>query len=163
MHKLLDISFIYIIKNKISLNGYENLNINLSNLLSKVETTDLINYYICYKYIEFKKFIYDTNINWSNISRCQKLSEDFIREFKDKVDWYNISIHQKLSEDFIREFKYKVNWCRISIYQKLSEDFIREFKNKVEWSNISISQRLSEDFIREFKYKTKVDWWHIPR
>ncbi len=44
----------------------------------------------------------------------QKLSENFIREFKDKVNWYNISYSQKLSENFIREFKDNVNWNSIS-------------------------------------------------
>jgi len=32
-----------------------------------------------------------------------------VKEFKDKVDWYWISERQKLSEDFIREFKDEVN------------------------------------------------------
>ena len=43
----------------------------------------------------------------------KKLSEDFIREFKEKVDWDNISQSQQLSEDFIKEFNLKIdndNW-----------------------------------------------------
>ena len=94
-----------------------------------------------------------TERQWSYISRYQKLSEDFIREFKDKVDWCWISIYQKLSENFIREFKDCVNWCCISARQKLSEDFIREFQDKVDWLWISISQKLSNEFIEEFKDK----------
>ena len=94
-----------------------------------------------------------TERQWSYISRYQKLSEDFIREFKDKVDWFRISIYQKLSENFIREFKDCVNWCCISARQKLSEDFIREFQDKVDWLWISISQKLSNEFIEEFKDK----------
>ena len=43
-------------------------------------------------------------IDWNNISKHQKLSENFIREFQDKVNWYNISNYQKLSEKFIKEF-----------------------------------------------------------
>ena len=38
-----------------------------------------------------------------------------IEEFKDKVDWFNISCSQKLSLDFIREFKDKVD---IELQQK---------------------------------------------
>ena len=49
------------------------------------------------------------NGNWQNISKHQTLSEDFIREFKDKVNWYWISRYQTLSEDFIREFKDKLD------------------------------------------------------
>ena len=60
------------------------------------------------------------------------LSEDFIREFKDKVDWSAICRYQKLSEDFIREFKDKVHWGVVSIYQNnLSDEFKTEFANKL--------------------------------
>ena len=91
--------------------------------------------------------------NWYQISYCQELSENFIREFKDKVNWNNISYSQTLSEDFIREFQDKVDWEYISFKQKLSEEFIREFQDKVSWCNIGMKQILSEDFIREFKDK----------
>ena len=53
---------------------------------------------------KFKKYI-----DWDEISRYQKLSEDFIREFEDYVDWYEIRHNQNLSEDFIKEFKYILN------------------------------------------------------
>ena len=68
----------------------------------------------------------------------------------DEKYWDYISLFQKLSEDFIREFKDRVNWIYISYYQTLSEYFIREFKDKVDWIMISHCQDLSEDFIREF-------------
>ena len=55
----------------------------------------------------------------------------FIKTNKN-VGLYSISFHYKLSENFIREFKNRVNWIHISIYQKLSEDFIREFQYKVD-------------------------------
>jgi len=70
--------------------------------------------------------------NWIEISEYRYLTEDFIREFKDKVDWWYISYYQELSESFIREFKDKVEWNNISYYQELSEDFIREFKDKID-------------------------------
>ena len=96
--------------------------------------------------------------DWTSLSRHNRLTEDFIREFKDKVDWDVISVYQHLSEDFIREFKDKVYWAGISEYQRLSEDFIREFADKVDWDYISKYQRLSEDFIREFKNRVDWDW-----
>ena len=122
--------------------------------------------------------------NWKSLSRHERLTEDFIREFKDKVDWDLIGQYQHLSEDFIWEFKDKVNWAAISERQRLSEkfigdfadevfwycisksqqlseDFIREFTDKVDWSWISMHQRLSEDFIREFK--DKVNWYWISK
>ena len=102
---------------------------------------------------------FQDNVKWLDISACQKLSESFIREFQDRVNWGWISMYQKLSESFIREFQDKVNWDRISVYQKLSESFIREFQHKVDWNRISGCQKLSESFIREFQ--DKVNWNRI--
>ena len=100
-------------------------------------------------------------VDWTNISGYQHLSEDFIREFKDKMDWTNISAYQRLSEGFIREFADRVNWNWISMYQHLSDDFIREFADRLNWKAISVYQRLSEGIIREFDYK--VDWTYISK
>ena len=96
--------------------------------------------------------------DWFGIS-CASLSEDFIREFKNRVHWVKIIRYQRLSENFIREFQNELNtqneenWARISHLQVLSENFIREFQNKVNWECISIYQKLSENFINEFKDK----------
>ena len=103
---------------------------------------------------EFKDYV-----DWDCISANQKLSENFIREFKDKVNWYDISECQNLSESFIREFQDSIDWGCISKYQKLSEPFIREFQDSVDWRSISKRQKLSEDFIREFQ--DKMDWDEI--
>ena len=97
-----------------------------------------------------KKDINFSEEEWREISCYQKLSEGFMREFKDKVDWINISIYQKLSEEFIREFRNRVDWGYISIDQKLSEGFMREFKDKVIWYYISKYQTLSTKLIDEF-------------
>ena len=99
-------------------------------------------------------------IDWDYISVYKKLTEDFIREFKNNVDWCFISINQTLSENFIREFKDNVNWEYISRHQQLSEDFIREFSDKVDWTYISKYQKLSEDFMDEFA--DKLNWILIP-
>jgi hypothetical protein len=99
-------------------------------------------------------------VDWDEISVYKKLTEDFIREFKNNVDWCFISINQTLSEKFIREFKDNVNWEYISRHQKLSEDFIREFSDKVYWTYISKYQKLSEDFMEEFA--DKLNWILIP-
>ena len=48
-------------------------------------------------------------IDWLMISRCQRLSEDFIREFQDKVSWDDIFENQKLSFLFKKEFANKLN------------------------------------------------------
>jgi len=67
-----------------------------------------------------------------------------IEKFQDKVYWPDISKYQKLSEEFIEKFQDKVYWYWISKYQKLSEQFIEKFQNKVDWSEISQNQKLSE-------------------
>ena len=54
-------------------------------------------------------------------------------QINDNANRYSISEYQKLSENFIREFKYKVDWVHISYQYILSENFIRKFKNKVDW------------------------------
>jgi len=83
--------------------------------------------------------------NWEYISSYHKLSENFIKEFKDKVDWGYISRFQKLSENFVREFKDKVNWECISEYQKLSEDFYKEFKDKININYLKKNKNIDVD------------------
>ena len=66
-----------------------------NQLLLDVITSDINNY-----------------VDWTYISRCPEsnLSEDFIREFKDKVNWYNIFRHKNVSHDLIKDFKHMVNF-----------------------------------------------------
>lgn len=86
-------------------------------------------------------------INWTDISKNDKLSEDLIRQFKDFIDWDLISRYQVLSETFILEFKENVNWHSISAYQTLSESFITANEDYIKWDIISRYQKLSERFI----------------
>ena len=55
----------------------------------------------------FKRYTLFLNLrdNWNEISQYQSLSEDFIRDFKDRVHWGYILECQTLSEDFLEEFK----------------------------------------------------------
>jgi hypothetical protein len=76
---------------------------------------------------------------WVDISCHQKLSEEFIREFKEEVDWYDISRCQALSEEFISEFEDLVDWEQISKYQVLSNEFIEEFKERLKLDELCIN------------------------
>ena len=120
-------------------------------------------YYIskCQKLSE--EFIdkYKDKVKWHWISKCQKLSEKFIEKYNDKVDWNYISEYQKLSEEFIEKHYDKVDWCYISRYQILSKEFIEKYVDKVEWNWISINQKLSEEFIE--KHNDKVNWYWISK
>ena len=84
-------------------------------------------------------------VNWNRISKSQKLSESFIREFKDKVNWNRISYKQKLSENFIKEFQDKVDWKYISEYQKFSEDFYKEFKDKISIDRLKKNKNMKDN------------------
>ena len=56
----------------------------------------------------------------------QMLYPWFDMEFvNDEEYWNEISENETLSEDFIREFKDRVNWIMISRFQVLSEEFTR--------------------------------------
>jgi hypothetical protein len=50
-----------------------------------------------------------------------------IRKNPNEQNWCDISCNYKLSEPFIREFKDVIWWVWISEYQILSEPFIYEF------------------------------------
>jgi hypothetical protein len=69
----------------------------------------------------------NNSIIWLKISCFENLSEDFIKEFKDKVDWYIISHYQNLSESFVEEFKDKIHWY---ILLKLNNYIPKELKDK---------------------------------
>lgn len=97
--------------------------------------------------------------SWKEISKHQKLSEEFIERNKDKIHWESISSSQKLSEEFIEKYKDKVYWAYISSNQRLSEEFIERHKDRVCWQYISSSQKLSEEFIE--KYKDRLQWSEI--
>jgi hypothetical protein len=83
---------------------------------------------------------------WWWISRYQKLSEDFIREFQDRVDWNDISSNQKLSEGFIIEFQDKVDWFLISGSQKLSEEFILKNIDRIDFRMILKNRQIKKPF-----------------
>jgi len=99
------------------------------------------------------KSIDDIGWGWEYlISRKEKLSEDFIREFQDKLDWWWISNSQVMSENLMRSLQDKINWEESSIYQKFSENFMREFKDKIDWWQVSYYQDFSSfNFIYEFR------------
>lgn len=101
---------------------------------------------------------YKDHVDWKDVSTFQILSEEFIREFSGRVDWECIAECQVLSEEFIREYVDHLDWRTISFSQKLSEHFIEEFEHLVHWDGVSM-QQLSEDFIR--RHADKVDWTRI--
>ena len=96
-------------------------------------------------------------LDWQLIIR-KSLTENVIREFKDKVNWTCISNHLPLNEEFIIEFQDKIDWEADSKYGILSYNFIRKFQVKLICNSISRYQSLSTDLILEFPDKVKWGW-----
>ena len=97
---------------------------------------------------------------WYLISQ-KKLSENFIREFKDKISWGEVSMTSTLSEEFIQEFADDVDWLFISSRQILSENFIIKNQNDVYWNFISKCQILSDDFLIKYSENIYWDWYFL--
>lgn len=81
----------------------------------------------------------------------QQFSEEFLRRNQNKFtryDWLWISKWQKVSEEFIREF---IDYVSIPSYvlQHYSIDFIREFRDKVDWR--IISQEIDDQLMFEYQ------------
>jgi len=107
----------------------------------------------------------DAKINWDNYFSTHKLSEDFIRKFKDKVSWTTIINTQDLSEDFLMEFKDEIKWHDIitEVYKNLPKNIIENIKNNIKWDDIfyytltewdeikKCMPSKHEDFIRKFQ------------
>ena len=140
-----------LIENMIQLGCYNDLN-KIKRIIS--------NYHLSQKKIRKLAHNKDICLDWSSISKNQRLSNDFIYEFRNNVDWDMISRHQELSETYIRVFKDRVNWYLVSRYQTLSENFILEFSDRVNWEMITRYQSLSEDCILN-NYRKVVWYWII--
>jgi hypothetical protein len=92
--------------------------------------------------------------SWYNISTYHNLSEEFIKEFKDKVFWKSISKNQILSESFIREFENRVSWIEISRRFVFSFDFLNEFKEKIIWDKYLETHKIEFTTMKRFISKS---------
>lgn len=96
---------------------------------------------IIYKYVSesFIREFWDYITNWQHFWCYFKASESFIKECPVK-NWYEISKYQKLSEQFIHEYQDRVDWDQICEYQKLSFPFIKKHHKEVNWDIVLIYQ-----------------------
>ena len=88
---------------------------------------------------------------WNYVIQNQQLSEDFIREFKDKMDMQCVGTQQILTEKFLEEMKGKVAFLTIARHHTLSEQFIKKYADRLDWVSVSRHQVLSEQFLEEYK------------
>lgn len=88
-------------------------------------------------------------IQWEDICRYYRLSDQDIRDNIDNIDWDILSMWQQLSEQIIQEFADKVNWVNISRSQKLSEQFVRKHYKQLNMFDVNYST-FSYSFISKF-------------
>lgn len=74
------------------------------------------------------------------------------------MNWEEISSEPELTEDFIRDHKEKVNWEHISKYQRLSNAFILEMEEHIHFDDLSYNENLTEENIQEFSSKLYCDY-----
>lgn len=90
----------------------------------------------------------DYEINWKDISKNEKLDEQFIYNNSDKLFWPYLVKYQKLSRHIIKEFVDKINenklWESLIEYQKIPWNVMEEYiyVNVKYWKSLVIHQKL---------------------
>lgn len=100
-------------------------------------------------------------IYWTQVSKHQRLSENFMRKYDIYLDWTEISINQCLSEKFIEEYADRINWTAISVHQNLSESFIEKHADKINWTYISDFQEIPENLA--VKFNDRLYYYNKPQ
>jgi hypothetical protein len=120
---------------------------------------DKLDWTMVFKHFDFddellRRYMYKatTNLHRISISMYQKLSEDFMDEYKDELIWIFVSINQTMSEKFIREHQKYIDFSYLPYYQDISLSLIKDLMKteKVSWKNISEYYPLKEAFILEY-------------
>lgn len=105
---------------------------------------------------KLEKIILDDPNNeweWNSISKNNKISLNFIREFYMLVNWDIVSVRNDINEEFIIEFEKKVNFKKINT-KKLSIEFIRRYRHFLNWD--ILSTHISEKYYYEFQ--SYINW-----
>ena len=90
---------------------------------------------------------------WEEITVHSKLSEDFIREYKEKLNLSSVIYHQKVSKDFLREIMLECDdifWRNFSSSDSINNTYFNEFKHKIHWTNI-LDDRASSITVNEIE------------
>ena len=78
-----------------------------------------------------------------------KLSENFIRKYKDKVNWFNISRSQNLSEAFIKKFDNKISHLMIlarhETTNNLSNEYVKSCMNRFNITMYDIAYEIEKE------------------
>lgn len=94
--------------------------------------------------------------NTVDILKHQKLSEKFIIKLISRRDNYaksaklnGVACQQKLSDKFIKKYKNNFNWYYVCKFQKLSESLMEECFHLLDIATVIKYQQLSESFIEK--------------
>ena len=81
------------------------------------------------------KYAYKLNFQWDVLCDRQNLSEEFIREWKDKMNFGKLLERHLLSNDFIREMKKDIGkdmrWVTNTTYTDSDRNYDQRFKNEM--------------------------------
>lgn len=88
-----------------------------------------------------------------------KLSDDFIKEYKDKVDWAVITkdYMNDMSLEFMSDMGSYIRWDIMCRGMELDIDIVRAHEVDMDWSYISRYWRIDIDLFREFSHKIRWD------
>ena len=103
---------------------------------------------------------FENKLSLNNVLKTQELSEKFLRDRVDKFtheQWRIISLNQKLSLQFLHDYKDKINWYMIAAFKELTLDFILEFKEQFKDNRLefSFNQNLSPELLEQIK---SINW-----
>lgn len=136
--------------------------------LSRKEVENLISNFLLpekalRKFSEYAESLYENNSRsfWYSVSRNQKLSEDFIRDYSEKLNWEYITSSQELSEDFVIEFSDKIYWYDYSANKKLSKRILEKCTKKISWSSFFRYNVADEYIFSKYQKEVLKNMWYV--
>ncbi len=109
------------------------------------------------------------DVKWRSLCKRQRLTEDFMRKYKDHLDWHLVSQEQWMTLEFIMEFVdidengVGIHWEVLPTNQELeyllNDGFVILFQNKDIWGNIGWIRNMTEECVERFKDKIPLQGW----
>lgn len=96
-------------------------------------------------------------VKWETALEEQIFSEEWIRKNADWFEhehWYHLSDNKKLklSESFLREYKDQLEWCFLSYRYDFTPEFVREVSDKIYYNHFRCSKKKYIKDEKEFTY-----------
>lgn len=88
-----------------------------------------------------------------DVVKKYKVSDEFLRYYAERdmiygADWWPVHT-QKLTEQFIRDYRSRLDWMWICIHQPMTEEFMYEMEDSIGtcWNYVAENQVMSDQFI----------------